>query len=63
MFAPRIKVDPGLYAKLKKGAAAAGYASVEEFVRHVLEREVARLEQDEDRKMVDERLRGLGYIT
>lgn len=63
MFEPRIKVDRALYERMKKSAAAAGYASVEEFARHVLEKEVERLEKDEDRRIVDERLRGLGYIS
>ena len=63
MFGPRIKVDRGLYERIEKCAAAAGYASVEEFVRHVLEKEAARLEKDEDKRVVEERLRGLGYIS
>jgi hypothetical protein len=62
MFGPRIRLDRRLYERLKQGAAAAGYASVEEFVRHTLEKEVARLE-DQDRQAVDERLRGLGYLS
>ena len=63
MFGPRIKVDRELYRRMEKCASAAGYASVKEFVRHILEKEVARLEKEEDLRIVDERLRGLGYIS
>lgn len=63
MFGPKIRLDRPFYKRLAKCAAAAGYASVEEFVRHVLEKEVARLEQREDPQVLDERLRGLGYLS
>ena len=39
-----IKLNKDLWAKVKKVAMAAGYSSPEEFVEHVLEREIAKLE-------------------
>ena len=39
-----------------------GYSSPAEFVEHVLEKELARAEEDSDREEIDHRLRGLGYI-
>jgi hypothetical protein len=59
----RIKVDKELMAKLKRFAALAGYASVEEFVTHTLEREVAKFEDADSDEEIKKRLRGLGYIS
>ena len=41
---------------------AAGYSSPEEFVEHVLEREVAKLEDAQTDQEIVRRLKGLGYI-
>jgi hypothetical protein len=41
---------------------AAGYSSPEEFVEHVLEREIAKLEDAQTDQEVVRRLKGLGYI-
>lgn len=58
----KIKIDSALYARAKKAAETAGYSSIEEFVTHIIEAEVARHEHaDVDEKVVDQ-LRGLGYI-
>jgi hypothetical protein len=47
-----------------KLATIAGYASPEEFVRHVLEREIARFEEAGDSEdEIKKRMRGLGYIS
>jgi hypothetical protein len=63
MFGARIKLDRAFYDRVEKCAAAVGYASVEEFVRHALEKEMARLEKEEGEKVMDDRLRGLGYLS
>jgi hypothetical protein len=60
----RIKLDKDLLAKVRKYAALAGYSSVEEFVTHALEKEIAKLEEggaSEDE--IKKRLKGLGYIS
>ncbi len=62
MFSPKIKIEKGLYDRVAEMARKAGYASVDEFVTHVLEREVKHLEGAETDEQVEERLRGLGYI-
>lgn len=59
----RIKVDKDLLAKLRQCAALAGYSSVDEFVTHVLEREIAKLEGADSEEEMKKRLRGLGYIS
>ncbi len=60
----KVKLDGELWARVKKVAAAAGYTSPEEFVVHVLERELATLEDgDADEEEIKKRLQGLGYIS
>jgi hypothetical protein len=59
---PKIKIDDGLYDRVKKVAQTAGYASVDEFIVHIIERELGQLEAADDEQQVLERLRGLGYI-
>ena len=63
MFGSGIKLDKALSAKLKRYADLAGYSSVEEFVTHVLEKEIAQLEQSDSEKEIKKKLRGLGYIS
>jgi hypothetical protein len=62
MFGPSIKLDPALWARVKKCAEAAGYASPEEFVTHVLERELAKLESSPSDAEIARKLQGLGYL-
>ena len=57
-----IKLNKDLWAKVKKVAMAAGYSSPEEFVEHVLEREIAKLEDAQTDQEISRRLKGLGYI-
>ena len=61
----KIKVDGGLLERATRAAEAAGYSSVEEFVAHLIEKELAQSETDEAdeaEQQVADRLRGLGYI-
>ena len=60
----KIKLDKDLLEKVRKYAGLAGYSSPEEFVQHVLEREIAKFEEggsDEDE--IKKRMQGLGYIS
>ena len=63
MFGPRIKLDRDLYDRARACAEAAGYATVDEFVRHVLEKEIDRAQDAADADVVRQRLKGLGYIS
>ena len=58
----KIKIESALLERAKQTAETAGYSSVEEFVTHLIERELSRLEDDADEKTAADRLRGLGYI-
>ena len=65
MFAPKVKIDKDLYAKLKRYAMVAGYSSADEFVTHVLEKELRKIEEAAtgDEETIKKRLKGLGYIS
>lgn len=58
----KIKIDSHLYDRVKKVADLAGYASPDEFIVHVLEKELSVIEAAESDEQVTERLRGLGYL-
>ena len=67
MFGSRIKIEPELYEKLGRCAAAGGYSSAEEFALHILEKETARILESGGMDAASEeelrkRLEGLGYI-
>jgi hypothetical protein len=64
MFGNNIKIDDDLLRRARECAASEGYATVEEFVTHVLEKEIARIAGDRQggEEQVADRLRGLGYI-
>ena len=62
MLPPKITVDRDLNERLLRAAQHAGYSTTEEFVQHVLERAIARLEDHEADQEVEKQLRGLGYL-
>jgi metal-responsive CopG/Arc/MetJ family transcriptional regulator len=63
----KIKLEKDLYEKAKKVSETAGYSSVDEFVAHVVEKELRNISggdgEPEDEEKLKERLRGLGYIS
>jgi hypothetical protein len=59
----KVKLDRDLVDRLRKVADVAGYATVDEFVTHVLEKEMLHFEGAKDEKDMRERLKGLGYIS
>jgi len=58
-----VKLDKGLLAKVRRYADLAGYSSVEEFITHCLEKEIAQLETADTEDEIKKRLKGLGYIS
>jgi metal-responsive CopG/Arc/MetJ family transcriptional regulator len=63
MFGNRIKIEKNLLDKVRKYSRIAGYSSVEEFITHALEKEIAQLEDAGSEEEIKERLKGLGYIS
>lgn len=58
----KIKIDSSLFDRVKRAVETAGYTSVEEFVTHIIEKEVAKYETPQADEKVADQLRGLGYI-
>ena len=63
MFGSKIKLDKDLLKKIKMYAKIAGYSSVEEFITHALEKEIAILEEADSEDEIRKKLQGLGYIN
>lgn len=61
-MAAKIKIDANLYDRVKKVSEVAGYTSPDEFIVHIIEKELAKLESADSDADVTERLRGLGYL-
>jgi len=59
----KITIEKELMERLKKAADVAGYSSVDEFVAHILERELGGIDDDASDEEVKKRLEGLGYIS
>jgi metal-responsive CopG/Arc/MetJ family transcriptional regulator len=59
----KVKLDSALVDKIKKFAEIAGYSSVEEFITHALEKELAKIGDSDDEEEIRKRLKGLGYIS
>jgi hypothetical protein len=62
MATVKVAVDKALFAKIKKYAEMSGYSSVEEFITHCLEKEVAKIEESDSEEEIKKKLKGLGYI-
>jgi metal-responsive CopG/Arc/MetJ family transcriptional regulator len=63
MFGSGIKLDKALLARVKRYSDLAGYSSVEEFITHALEKELAQLEKADSEEEIKKKLKGLGYIS
>lgn len=63
MFGSKIKISKDLLEKIKKYSEIAGYSSVDEFVTHALEKEIAQLEDADSEEEIKKKLQGLGYIS
>jgi metal-responsive CopG/Arc/MetJ family transcriptional regulator len=59
----KVKLDKDLLDKVKKYAELSGYTSVEEFISHCLEKEIAKLEESDSEEEIKKKLKGLGYIS
>lgn len=62
MFTTTVKLKKSTWQRVKRCAEAAGYSSVEEFVEHVLDKELARLDEAESDAEIVRKLQGLGYL-
>ncbi|HJP01937.1 MAG TPA: hypothetical protein QF764_09245 [Planctomycetota bacterium] len=59
----KIKLEKELLDRVKQVAEVAGYASHEEFIVHIIEKELSNFEDGASDEDITEKLRGLGYIS
>lgn len=59
----KISVDKALLERAKRFAQLAGYSTVEEFVAHLIERELSLIDEGASEDDIKKRLQGLGYIS
>jgi hypothetical protein len=59
----KVKIDRDLFDRLRKVADVAGYATTEEFITHVLEKEMLHFEDAGTDEDIRNKLKGLGYIS
>jgi len=57
-----VKLSKPLCDRAKKIVATAGYSSLEEFIEHAIEKDLARLEQAGSKDDLIRKLKGLGYL-
>jgi len=57
-----VKLKKELWDRVKRCSDAAGYSAPEEFIEHVLERELAKLEDAQSDEEIVKKLKGLGYL-
>ena len=62
MFNTNIKLKKDMLERVKRCAEAGGYSSTQEFVEHILTRELAKLEDAESDEEIVKKLKGLGYL-
>ena len=55
----KVKIDRDLYDRVRKIADVAGYATTEEFITHVLEKEMLHFEDAGSDEDIRQRLKGL----
>jgi hypothetical protein len=67
VFGKHVKIGDDLYAKANRCAELSGYTSADEFIQHVVEREIGKImgsssNEDATPEEIKKRLQGLGYI-
>jgi metal-responsive CopG/Arc/MetJ family transcriptional regulator len=62
VFSGKIALKKELSQRIERCAKAGGYSSPQEFVEHIIERELAKLEDAQSDEEIVKKLKGLGYI-
>jgi hypothetical protein len=62
MATTKIELDKALWARVQVHAASAGYSSSEEFLQHLIERELAKSAEPISSEAAAREIRGVGYI-
>ncbi len=59
----KVKIEKEIYEKAEKYAKVAGYTSVEEFINHIVEKEMSTFGEADSEEEIKKKLQGLGYIS
>lgn len=59
----KVRLERQLVDRSTRCATLAGYASIEEFIAHAVEKELSKLEAADSEDEMKKRLKGLGYIS
>jgi len=57
-----VKLNKVLVQRAVRIAEHAGYSSVEEFIEHIMEKELSHFEDSDSKEEVVKKLKGLGYL-
>jgi hypothetical protein len=57
-----VKLNSSLCDRARQIVERAGYSSLEEFIEHAMERDLAKLETSESKEELMRKLKGLGYL-
>jgi len=57
-----VKLNKTLVQRASRIADHAGYSSVEEFIEHIMEKELSHFEDSDSKEDVVKKLKGLGYL-
>jgi hypothetical protein len=57
-----VKLSSALCDRARIIVERAGYSSLEEFIEHAMERDLARLETSDSKEELVRKLKGLGYL-
>jgi hypothetical protein len=57
-----VKLNNTICERARRAAEAAGYSSLEEFIEHAIEKELASHEDPGSKEELLKQLKGLGYI-
>jgi hypothetical protein len=58
----KVTIKDSLFERAKQAATKGGYSGVEELIESAIEHELRRTDSDADDQLVEDQLRGLGYI-
>jgi Arc/MetJ-type ribon-helix-helix transcriptional regulator len=57
-----VKLNKSLCERARRLVEKAGYSSLEEFIEHAMEKDLARLEEADSKEDLIKKLKGLGYL-
>jgi len=58
----KIELDKTLWAQVQAHAASAGYSSPEEFLQHLIEKELAKSAKPVSDESAARKIQGIGYV-